>query len=135
MIRAIVAFFFFLFSLVLGGQSDGYASIPHSNRSDTPKSHVEKFQQSKLDHFDKEFHLIKNHNVSDKREDFLSIDDEDEDQVCVRKQIVIAKAYADLAQIAVFALFCSHPKNKLPFCSHLSYTSSYKYILQRVLRI
>lgn len=134
MIRAIVVFFFFLFSLLTGSFEKSYA-IHASGHSDTPKYHIEKLQQSKIGLFSHDFAVYKNGNLADKREDFVSISDEDEDLVCSRKQIVASKSIVALACSFTLHHFYNYPKNRLPFCSHLSYTSSYKYILQRVLRI
>jgi hypothetical protein len=76
----------------------------------------------------------KNIKVSDNREDFISIEDED-DLIVTRKFSVPVKyiLLPDYNQLLV--TFYNFPNNRLPFCTHFSYTSSYKYILQRVLRI
>lgn len=135
MIRALFIIFIISFSLFGAGESRGFTLTCDSKGIYIFQSCSDQLPQRKLEHCGMEFHLVKHNNMSDKREDFLSIDDEDEDQVCLRKQIVVTKSFAALAQTFAFDLLRLHPKNRLPFCSHLSYISSYKYILQRVLRI
>ena len=49
--------------------------------------------------------------------------------------MLLPKYFFTLAYASLLIYFYSYFKNRLPFCKHLSYASSYKYILQRVLRI
>lgn len=70
-----------------------------------------------------------------KAHEYISIANEDEDPTNGRKLLLIGKFIATLAWIYTLYHFFNYSKNRLPFCSHLSYLSSYKYILQRVLRI
>ena len=133
--RAFAAFFVSLICLLLGSYANGYASIHHNTTNDTPKYHVATVQQSRIGHSNLELPIVKNSSINERREEYLSIDNEDEDLVCSRKQVVISKAYVILPCTFRLNHFYNYPKNRLPFCSYLSYTSSYKYILQRVLRI
>ncbi len=135
MMRALVAFLFSLISLLLGGYTNGHASVHHNNSNDTPKYHVATVQQTRLGHLNLELPVVKNSSINEKREDYIGIDNEDEDLVCSRKQVIVSKALVALPHTFALNHFYNYPKNRLPFCSHLSYTSSYKYILQRVLRI
>ena len=119
MIRALFVSFFCLITLLLGINSSGYAEVMPTNAVKVSR----------------DLHLVKTNNLSTKKEDCLSISNEDEDLACSRKQVLIQKSAVGIAQIFLLNHFYNYPKNRLPFCSHFSYTSSYKYILQRVLRI
>ncbi|MGY4385299.1 hypothetical protein ACVWYN_002337 [Pedobacter sp. UYP24] len=80
--------------------------------------------------------ILTNHNsVSEKKEDFLSVEDDDEDIAIARKYVLLTNYYITLAYVSVFILFCRQLKSRLPFGSQLLHTSSNKYILQRSLRI
>ena len=63
------------------------------------------------------------------------LSDEDDDNTAARKYLLPALC----ALILYYAIVANFPgiycKERLPFCSHLSHTSAYKYILQRSLRI
>jgi len=78
--------------------------------------------------------LRKNTNFKENREDFISVEDDD-DLVIARKFIAPTKYILIPDYASLVVSFYSYSKTRLPFCKHLSYTSSYKYILQRVLRI
>lgn len=74
-------------------------------------------------------HITK-HQGADKKENLADVEDEDEDVYQAATQFFIILTFT----FALFKLY-SHVKKSLPFCAYLSYTSSQKYILQRVLRI
>lgn len=96
--------------------------------------YIEKVQQAKFGNTDQGFHIIKNtSSLSDKKEDFISVEDDD-DLASTRNHVVIVKNIIAVAYTSILIDFYNNFKNRLPFCKHLSYTSSYKYI-QRVLRL
>ncbi|MFP5079015.1 hypothetical protein [Pedobacter sp. JCM 36344] len=81
------------------------------------------------------FFLHKNKTLTEIKEDFINIEDDDEEFVIARKHIELINYFVTLAYASILVHFYNYLKNCLPFCKHLSYKSSYKYILQRVLRI
>jgi hypothetical protein len=96
--------------------------------------HTKKTLQTELKNTDQGFHVIKNTSLSEKKEDFISIEDDD-DLASTRKYVLVVKSFITVAYTSILIDFYNTFKNRLPFCKHLSYTSSYKYILQRVLRL
>jgi hypothetical protein len=76
----------------------------------------------------------KHSRLNDSREDFISIEDDD-DIVLARKLAVPIKYILLPDYSSSVHVVYSFQKSRLPFCKHFSYTSSPKYIFQRVLRI
>jgi len=70
-----------------------------------------------------------------KAEVISSIEDEDDELISAKKQVLFVKYLIVVAYTSVLIHLFKNFKNRLPFCTHFSYTSSYKYLLQRVLRI
>ncbi len=80
------------------------------------------------------FSVRKNTRLNDNREDFISVEDDD-DLIIARKLTAPVKYILLPDYTSLLVTFYNFPNNRLPVCTHFSYTSSYKYILQRVLRI
>jgi hypothetical protein len=128
--------FLFVLSLcffVLSGLHYSHAH-PTSQATQTKIQSIVKSQPlsiaAKPDYF---FH--KNRTISEVKEDFINVEEDDEEFVIARKHIELVNYFVTLAYASILVHFFNYLKNRLPFCKHLSYTSSYKYILQRVLRI
>ncbi|WP_285057128.1 hypothetical protein [Pedobacter ginsengisoli] len=120
--RVAIVFFLSLCLFVLKGHGDVYGSTPR----------LEKLQHIKPEHAGPGLKLSKNNGLTEKKEDLIGIED-DEDLASSRKYMPPVICFIILASISLYCY--SFLKSSLPFCWHLSYTSSYKYILQRVLRI
>lgn len=133
--KTVILFCLSLFFLLLGGHNYAHARAQHNTVASTPTQNIEKPQQTKLINTNQDLPVIKNNTLSEKREDFVSIEDEDDDSVFARKSVLPTKYFITLAYVTTLISPNSYVKNRLPFCKHLSYTSSYKYILQRVLKI
>ena len=133
--KAAVVFFLSLCFLLLGRYDHVDAGLYHHRVSHSPAQHMEKTLLTKFRNTDQAFLLIKNNSLSEKRENFLNAEDEAEDFAFSRKYISLPRYFIALTYASVLIFFYSYSKNRLPFCKHLSYASSYKYILQRVLRI
>lgn len=99
------------------------------------KSQQEQIQQTKSALNTQDLSVLKNGKLSEKKEYFINISDDDDEVNNSRKQIITSKYAFALAYSFTLHHFYKHPETRLPFCSHFSYTSSYKYIFQRVLRI
>lgn len=134
--KAAVVFFFSLCFLLLKGHSDGYAAIPYNNFSYSSAQHIEKKQQTRLESTNQDLPVLKDNGLNSKKDEFVSLENEDDDDsVFSRKHVQLAKCFITLAYASILVCFYNYFKNRLPFCRHLSYSSSYKYILQRVLRL
>jgi hypothetical protein len=71
----------------------------------------------------------------DDRDYSITVENEDEDLVNARKYTILAKCQFAFVLASALSYFFSQIKSRQPFSRHLSYISSHKYILQRVLRI
>jgi len=133
--KTVVVFFLSLCFLILGKHGYAYVGTHHSANSHSPAQHIEKLQPTKFINTTQDLPTVKSNTFSEKREDFLSVENEDEDFVSARKSTLPVKYILTLAYAPALIYSNNYVKNRLPFCKHLSYTSSYKYILQRVLKI
>lgn len=131
--KAAVVFFLSLCFLLLGRYDHVDAGLYHNRVSHATAQHMKKTLLTR--DTDQTFLLIKNNSLSEKRESFLNAEDEAEDYAFSRKYLSLPRYFIALTYASVLIFFYSYSKNRLPFCKHLSYASSYKYILQRVLRI
>lgn len=120
--KVAIVFFLSLCLFVLKGHGDVYGSTRHP----------EKTQQIKSGDAGPGLKLTKNNGLNEKKEDLIGIED-DEDVSSSRKYVPPVIYFILLASVYIYCY--NFLKSNLPFCGHLSYTSSYKYILQRVLRI
>lgn len=133
--KTAVVFFLSLCFFLLGRLNHVYAGAHYSTSNYSTVQKIEKLQQAKLVIANQGLPEVKNSTIGDKKEDFISVEDEDDDLVSVRKSVLPAKYFATLNYASILIYSNAYFKNRLPFCKHLSYTSSYKYILQRVLKI
>jgi|GEM_PF-672828 len=144
--KVVIVFFLSLCFLLLKGHTDvyadvqhhspGYSIVYHDSFSYAPAQYIEKKQQAQLENIDRNFPVIKDNSLNDKKEEFVSLEeDDDDDSVFSRKYVLLAKYFITLTYASILICFYNYFKNRLPFCRHLSYSSSYKYILQRVLRL
>lgn len=133
--RVAIVFLLFLCFLLLKGYGDVYAGAHHNRVGYILAGQIYKTQQKKSLIANQGAQLMKNSNLNEKKEDLISVEDDDEEPVFNRKYVVLVKYFITLAWASVLIHFYSCFKNRLPFCKHLSYASSYKYILQRVLRL
>lgn len=131
--RAVFVSFLLTCFLILTGSLSGHASFIKKCANPVGQKIV-KAQQNSFEYLHGGLHLRKNTSLNDNREDFISIEDDDE-QTVSWKQVLPAKVFTSPDYSSLLISFHHYQKNRLPFCKHFSYTSSYKYILQRVLRI
>ena len=134
--RIDILLFLLLFFLVITGSNPVSNSVHHNKTSYQPTQNIVKAQQSRLEYANLGLPLIINDNLNQKKDDLISLaDDDDDDIVFSRKLVVAAKQFVALSYTFVSVHFYNYHKNRLPFCRHFSYTSSIKYIIQRVLRL
>ena len=122
--KPVIIFFFSLCFILTGGYKYSHTEVQE----------IRKTAQAKFGNPDHDSSILKKHHLSEKREDFLG-DEDDEDLTFSRKYFSQVKYFITLAYASVLVCLYHYFKNRLPFCRHLSYTASYKYLLQRVLRI
>ncbi|HEX8607957.1 MAG TPA: hypothetical protein VF679_04895 [Pedobacter sp.] len=130
--RVVIVFVLSLFFFLSTGCPYSYS---HINPQDIPKSKEKIETHSALKDFEPTFFLHKTKSITEIKEDFINLEDDDEEFVATKKFAELTKYYVTLAYASILIHFYNYLKNRLPFCKHLSYSSSYKYILQRVLRI
>lgn len=63
------------------------------------------------------------------------VDEDDDDSISSRKLVEITNYFISFLYDHLFADYHRYKKERLPFCKHFSYSSSFKYIIQRVIRI
>ncbi len=130
--RAAVLFFLSLSFLLLNGSDYGNA-VAHHNRTGDLSQNIPKAQKINLENF-QDFALTKTTILNEEKVYLINVEDEDEDLVSARKYVSLANVIT-LASIYLLFYFYNYFKSRLPFCHHLSYIFSDKYILQRALRI
>jgi hypothetical protein len=136
--KAAAVFLLCLFCLLLGGSKPAQATGHDTLRSYSPMQHVEKPGQTSPFSMRLASLPVRNHSISDKKETLtIDFDDDDfqEDFVFNRKYVLQLSYFVVLASLSLLSGLFAVVKNRLPFCAHFSYTSSPKYILQRVLRL
>lgn len=78
--------------------------------------------------------VMKNSLLDEEEKSIFSVENEDTDFVFGRKDVQLSKQIIDLSYGLLLPFIQYRHKDRLPFYFHLC-TPSYKYILQRVLRI
>ncbi|WP_214225974.1 hypothetical protein [Pedobacter sp. B4-66] len=133
--KTVILFLLSLCFLLLGRSDHAYAGAHQNTASYSSALNTEKPQLTKFINTAQDLPVIKSNCFSEQREDFISVENEDEDFVSARKSALPVKYIITLAYASILNSSSNYVKNRLPFCKHFSYTSSYKYILQRVLKI
>jgi len=131
----VVIFFLSLCFLLIKGNDDAYATFLQKKPASSPVQKIEKRLERKFGSANQGFPVFRNNTFKEQKEDFISLEDDDEELTFSRKYVLLAKYFVVLAYTALLACCYNYFKSRLPFCWHLSYISTHKYILQRVLRI
>ena len=134
--KSVIIFFLSLCFLLLTGQSSLYSSslqnkIDYSSlKSLQLKKHVEPVSITKSE-------FIRNNVPADSEPDAVSADEtEDEDElIAPRKYVEITNYLITFFHSQATPYSSSYVLNRLPFCTHFSYTSSDIYIVQRVIKV
>lgn len=130
--RITVVFFLFLCFSFLGGSNYLYSSPNHAGAHHSSASGLNKTIYSEL--FNKATSQIGKHTGLDIEENHFIITEDEEDHVFDRKLVLITQYFATLSPSFGLISITKYFKVSLPSCSHLN-NSTFKYILQRVLRI
>ena len=137
--RLVITFFLSLVFLLLGGTNHlhartndhrtCYALPQRSVKSELARMHVVKYSPP----------IIRKSTFSGAAHQKIKateVKEEDESESeSSRKLVAISNYFISLLYDQVFGHFHRYLKDSIPFCKHFSYTSSYKYIIQRVIRI
>jgi len=97
--------------------------------------HIGNVQGSKLEQFSLGSAVIKIPGVSKEQEEIVSIENEDDNPVFSRKQVLLIKTWVTLVYAFTLICFFNQVKKQLSFYSAFPYIFSRKYLLQRVFRI
>lgn len=127
------AFFLSMCFLLFWGYNYAHAGTHHKKISYIPSRSIDKPQKAKLD--DINVAILKHSSPSHDKEFFLNIEDEESDFAFTRKYVLLVKWVAVISCTFVLGYLFNYNYQRLPFCRHLSYNSSYKYIVQRALRV
>lgn len=131
--RVVVLFFLLLCSYLLGGHPYAHAGRQASREGYSLKQPVNPLLlQAAASHL-QQVAPGSGSRISEEHSFLVNIDDEDED--FARKLIVLAPFITAFSYAFILICLCNSLKEQLPFCRHFSYTSSSKYLVQRVLRI
>jgi hypothetical protein len=136
--KAVALFILCLFFALLNGSEAAHATGHDTLRSYSPAQHLTEQEQAPTLQMRLALLSDRNLQVSGKKESLnvdFDDDDEQEDFIFARKYVLPATYFIILTSFSVLSECFSTVKNRLPFCTHFSYTSANKYILQRVLRI
>jgi hypothetical protein len=126
-----------VFIFLLGGVNSVFA-VNHHIKTKAPctsSQHVEKIRSPRVGDGNLCNPAIEINRFSEKKNDFLSIEDDDEELSFSRKYVLLEKDVLTISYTPVPDYRDSNFTIPLPFCGHLSYTASNTYLLQRVLRL
>nr|WP_068887623.1 hypothetical protein [Pedobacter panaciterrae] len=133
--KTAAVFFLSLCFLILGASGYVFSEPGNQRIGYSVSGNIEKTQQTKIVNTNQELPVINSNTPGEKRDSFITVEDDDDDLVCARKSALPVNYFITIAYASILIYSDNYVKNRLPFCKHLSYTSSYKYILQRVLKI
>ena len=133
--RTIVLFFLFLCFLFVGRHYHAYGSDHPNGTRNTVAQTTDKIKQLSFSVINHDHAVVKSNSTGQGGSFLISDLDEDENNPLARRYLLLAKYSLIVSYTLVLSYLFSCLKESLPVIRHLSYTSSYKYIVQRALRI
>ena len=133
--RTVVLFFLFLCFLFVGRHYHAYGNMPSNGLRNTVAQTTDKIKQLGYSIINNEHAVVKTHSKVQGGNYLISDFDEDENNPSARRYVLLAKYSLIVAYTIVLSYLVTCLKERLPIIRHLSYISSYKYIVQRALRI
>jgi len=133
--KAPVLFLLSICFFLLVGESYAHGRNHQNNSARITADRYESIHKAEVQLTDRAVRLINDVRLADKNLEFFNVENEDEDFVFSKKSVVLVSYFITLATIFCFGYSFTTLKNRLPFCTHFSYTSSHLYLQQRVLRI
>jgi hypothetical protein len=135
LMRAVYIFLVCFSFLLLRGYHHAYSATHHHKICYSPAQHIDDKRELQSARASKKTASLTNSQGGNAGESFLSVENEDDDQVFTRKFVVLARYLFILAYILVLGRYCSRLKPGLPFWKLFSNAYSDKLILQGILRI
>ncbi len=131
--RAAIIFCLSLFFLLFKGNEYAHAVAPRISQG---YEYLNESPQAKQEHtpFHKNANVHIQKSFSSREVNYVE-ELQDEDETLSRKGIIILKQAAYFCYALLVGNSAIFKKLALPYCEHLSYTSSFKYLLLRVFRI
>jgi len=120
---------------LLGGISNVFAVSHHTKTPVASSQHAEKIRSPRVGDGNLCNPAVEINRFSEKKNDFLSIEDDDEEVNFTRKYVLIERDVIVVPHLTLPTYPDTDFIIPLPFCWHLSYTASNTYLLQRVLRL
>jgi len=133
--RTIVLFFLFLSFLFVGRHYYAHSNVPASGARNTVAQTTDKIKQLNYSVLKHDRAILKTHGKVKDGDSLLSDLDEDENDSSARRYVLLAKYALIVAYTLVLSYLITRLEVRLPVLRHLSYISSYKYIVQRAIRI
>jgi hypothetical protein len=130
--RTVYLFFLTFYFLLAGAHHHAYGQVQVKGIGDIVAKQLSKSKQVKANG-NTQLHALILANGTSGSEAFF-VNDEDDDSSATRIQHLLSK-YALAVSFAFFCVLFRTVKTSLPLCNHLSYLGTYKYLLQRSLRI
>jgi hypothetical protein len=134
LMKAVYLFLVALFFLLSGG-SLAYAGNSHQGKGSYLTAHHAKSAAQANIQRNRPEHVVVGSAAAKQDQQLLITDENEDDNFSVRKHVALVKYSLIFAYTLVLSCLFSFFKARLPFCIHLSYLSSYKYIVHRALRI
>ena len=120
---------------LLGGINSAFAVSHHTKTPVSSSQHVEKIRSPRVGDGNLCNPAVEINRFSEKKNDFISIEDDDEEVNFTRKYVLLERDVIVVPQDILPLYPNTYFITPLPFCWHLSYTASNTYLLQRVLRL
>jgi hypothetical protein len=135
MMRLIVTFLLSTFFLLVRGNAHLYAHATHDRTCYCPAQLPEKSKDA-VSANQSQNNITKACTNSTSNDGFNATELEDEDDfIAFRKFVEVTNYFLSFFYAHVLGNDSQYVKNRLPVCEHFSYSSSCKYIMQRVIRI
>jgi hypothetical protein len=132
--KFVLIFFLSLCFHLLGGNHYAHASadnckIGYSHSQDIEKTH---HAQTEIAN---QHYVISKKSALGEENNSLIMENENEDEEEITRKHTVARYILSFPYAFISGNPCISLSKRIPFCTHLSHTSSCKYILQRVMRI
>jgi|SRR6476620_4071768 len=132
--KFVVAFFLYLCFHLLGGNNDAHASAHSYNHSYW--QHIGKTQQLESLLADHERMITNNSGLAEDNDHLISVEDDDEGhEDLIKKHLLQARYILAFSYVFILQYQPNNQADPLPFDRHVAFSSTPKYIVQRVLRV
>lgn len=134
--KVAIVFFLSVCFQLLAGNNKACAGFGNDRFNDSSVQIIKQKQPTEVEKTKSNQPIIKDNSINEKKEAFISLENEDDDDSFFsRKYVQLVRCFVMPVYGAVLICCSTTFENRLPCCRHLSYSSSHKYLLQRVLRL